>query len=82
MDRVKRIEAVLKKLNPDILEITDESYLHKGHRESSGGEFTHIRIKISDIYGDIPLVLKHREIKELLKDEFESGMHSLSISFK
>lgn len=82
MDRIKRIESILKSLKPNFLEIKDESYLHKGHRESSGEEFTHIRIKISDIYRDIPLLQKHKKIKALLKEEFESGLHSVSISFK
>lgn len=82
MNRLDRIRDVLSKLNPDHLEIIDESALHKGHREAADAEFTHVRIKISDVYQGITLLQKHRKIKALLKEELESGLHALSISFK
>jgi BolA family transcriptional regulator, general stress-responsive regulator len=82
MNRLERVESILRGLEPEHLEVIDETYLHKGHREASDAEYTHIKITISDIYSDNILVQKHRKIKNLLKNEFESGLHSVTISFK
>lgn len=82
MNRLKKIESILSELNPDYLEIIDQSYLHKGHREATDAEFTHIKIIISGIWEGVPVLQRHKRIKDLLKSEFDSGMHSLSISFK
>lgn len=80
MNRLQRIEAILKEEGPDYLEIIDESAYHKGHREASDGEFTHVKIIISDIYPSLSLLQKHRRIKSLLSSEFDTGMHAISIS--
>jgi len=80
MNRLQRIESILKEKFPSHLEVIDESASHKGHREASNDEFTHIKIVISDIYPELSLVQKHRRIKSLLKREFDTGMHAISIS--
>lgn len=82
MNRLERIESILRSLKPQYLEVIDETYLHKGHGEATDAEYTHIKITISDIYRENMLVQKHRKIKNLLKKEFESGLHSVTISFK
>lgn len=82
MNRLERIRGILEALDPKILEIKDESAAHHGHLESPDAEYTHIRINISDIFADMKLVEKHRRIKDLLKSEFQTGLHALSINLK
>ena len=82
MNRIERIKSILQKLAPDYLEVRDETYLHKGHREASDAEHTHLKIIISDVFGDIKILEKHRKIKDLISREFNQGLHAVSISFK
>ncbi len=81
MNRKQRIDKILsKKLNDFLLEIIDNSSLHKGHNNFTGNDETHIKIiltqkdKISSNRLNI-----HRLINNLLKEEFKSGLHSLEI---
>ena len=81
MNRKQRIDKILsKKLNNFLLEIIDNSNLHKGHNNFTGKEETHIKIiltkknKIS-----INRINIHRIINNLLEEEFKSGLHSLEI---
>ena len=80
MNRLLRIETKLKQLTPKLIEIVDETFMHNGHiGYNSNTEFSHIKIIISDDFGDIQLLEKHRKIKDLLKDEFANGLHAVSI---
>ena len=81
MNRKQRINKILsKKFSDFILEIIDNSNLHKGHNNFSGNDETHIKIiltkknKIS-----INRLKIHRIINNLLEGEFKSGLHSLEI---
>ena len=81
MNRKQRIDTILsKKFSNFLLEIIDNSNLHKGHNNFSGNDETHIKIiltkknKIS-----INRLKIHRIINNLLEGEFKSGLHSLEI---
>ncbi len=81
MNRKQRIDKILsEKFNDFLLEIIDNSNLHKGHNSFTGNDETHIKIiltkknKIS-----INRLNIHRVINNLLEDEFKSGLHSLEI---
>ena len=81
MNRKQRIDKILsRKFNEFLLEIIDNSNLHKGHNSFTGNDETHIKIiltkknKIS-----INRLNIHRVINNLLEDEFKSGLHSLEI---
>ena len=81
MNRKQRIDKILsKKFNNFLLEIIDNSNLHKGHNNFTGKEETHIKIilkkknKIS-----INRLNIHKIINNLLEEEFKSGLHSLEI---
>ena len=81
MKRKQRIEKILSKSLKDInFIIKDNSYLHKGHNNFDGNNETHIMI-IIDIQKNntIDRIGIHREINNLLKIEFENGLHSLEI---
>ena len=81
MNRKQRIDNILsKKLNDFILEIIDNSNLHKGHNNFTGNDETHIKIILTK-KNKIPInrLNIHRIINNLLEDEFKSGLHSLEI---
>jgi BolA protein len=83
MNRIESIKQALFSLHPSYLEVIDESYRHKGHLGApTGSEYTHIKIIISNEWGDIKLVQKHRIINSLLQDEFRNGLHALSIELR
>ena len=81
MNRKQRIDKILSnKFDNFLLEIVDNSNLHKGHNNFTGQDETHIKIiltkknKIS-----INRINIHRIINNLLEEEFKSGLHSLEI---
>lgn len=86
MTRTERIRAVLTEhLKPIILEIRDDSARHAGHagvREMGGdanGE-THLHISItSAAFAGLSRVARHQLVMGLLKDEFRSGLHALTL---
>lgn len=80
MNRYNRIKQKLGVLNPHYLEIIDETKLHSGHRGIADPLESHFRIKINskELAGK-NLVTAHKMINNLLKNEFENGLHALSI---
>ncbi|MBO3762417.1 BolA family protein [Ciceribacter sp. L1K22] len=68
-------------LAPDRLVVIDESGLHAGHgpRMDGTGE-THMRIRIvSPAFAGLTRVARHRAVTDLLKAEFDAGLHALAI---
>jgi len=81
MNRKQRIDKILsKKFNSFLLEIIDNSNLHKGHNNFTGSDETHIKIILTKKNNiSINRLNIHRIINKLLEDEFTSGLHSLEI---
>jgi len=80
MNRIDRIKQKLSVLKPSYLEIIDQSLLHAHHNGMNGKQETHISINISvDRLKQEPLIMQHRAINHLLKDEFNLGLHALKI---
>ena len=81
MNRIKRIENILKKYLIDFeIKIKDNSHLHKGHNNFNGKNQTHILIYLnSNKTNKVNRLEIHKKINFLLKDEFENGMHALEI---
>ena len=80
MNRQKRIAHKLAVLKPHYLEIINDSHLHINHSESPGLDDSHFTIKISSTELEHKNRLQqHKMINELLKEEFSSGLHALSI---
>lgn len=71
-------------LNPHFLEIVDESARHVGHAGNQNiHEESHFAIKIATKELDnLSLVKQHRVINDLLKEEFNNGLHALSINIR
>ena len=81
MNRKQRIDKILSnKFDNFLLEIVDNSNLHKGHNNFTGKNETHIKIILTK-KNKIPRnrINIHRIINNLLEEEFKSGLHSLEI---
>ena len=84
MNRKQRIEQLLSsKIDDFLLEIIDNSHLHSGHNNFTGKNETHIKIILRNKTKSPTNRLKlHRLINNLLKKEFNEGLHSLEIKIK
>lgn len=82
--------AIIEKLNelqPDLLEIENESHKHAGHAGMAGAGNTlesHFNVRIvSETFDGLSLVQRHRMIYALLAQEMApGGIHALSINAK
>jgi len=76
--RVERIKSQLDNQFPDkqIIEIVDESHQHAGR----AGQESHFKILVvSGSFDGQSRVQRQRQINQLLKPEFDSGLHALSM---
>ena len=81
MNRKKKIESILKNnFSGWITKVNDISILHKGHNNYDGNNETHFSIilNMNNQNKESRLTI-HRKINELLKDEFNLGLHALEI---
>lgn len=81
MTRINNVKNILtKELKPSFLNIIDETSSHRGHRSADPNqEETHLKIEIKANLGNITTIEKHRKIKKLIDEEFNKGLHALSI---
>jgi BolA protein len=71
---------LVSRFSPSELQITNDSAKHAGHAEAGDGHETHFTIIIvSYAFVDIPRIQRHRMIYELLKEEFDQGLHAVAI---
>lgn len=77
MTRIERIKAHLTLyLNPTELIIEDESQLHHVPINAE----THFKTTVvSDKFNSLSKVARHRLVYGLLREEFNSGLHALSL---
>lgn len=71
-----------ERLQPDRLEVLDESWQHEGHAGANGTGFgTHFRVRISaPAFAGLRRVARHRLVYDALDDFFtERGVHALAI---
>ncbi|WBU54496.1 BolA family transcriptional regulator [Paracoccus sp. SCSIO 75233] len=69
----------LKKLNPTLLEVIDESEQHRGHAGWRDGGETHFRVRIaSPEFSGLNRVARHRLIHSTLGD-IVGRIHALAI---
>jgi BolA protein len=76
-NRKTRIEMALSSaLAPVHLEVQDESHMHS----VPPGAESHFKIMVvSEGFDGTSLVARHRRVNTLLGDEFQRGLHALSI---
>lgn len=80
MNRIERITQLIQDRFEGVsLEIIDDSHQHAGHKGHDGGDHTHLRIRCScQELSQMSRVNAHRALNQLLKDEFNSGLHAVS----
>ena len=68
-------------LQPQQLEVIDESAAHAGHAGANGTGFgTHFRVRIaSPLFAGKARVAKHRLVYDALQDFIDQGVHALAI---
>lgn len=80
MDRKERVLQLLTEEfsldgKPPQIEIEDESRLH-----SRGGAETHFKILlVSERFRGQSRIIRQRQVQQLLAQEFETGLHALSL---
>jgi BolA family transcriptional regulator, general stress-responsive regulator len=80
MNRQERIRRHLASLQPIALDVIDESEQHRGHGGWREGGETHYRVIIrSALFDGLSRVERHRRVNDLLKPEFELGLHALAV---
>lgn len=80
---VKRtIEAKLTEaLQPERLEIEDESHLHEGHAGARPGGESHFRVTVvSAAFAELSRVERQRLVYRVLADELAGPVHALAVS--
>lgn len=73
--------AITEALTPSRLEVIDQSQQHAGHGnvpDGSSETHLHIIIQAESLVGK-SRVAQHRAVMDLLRDEFDTGLHALSI---
>mgnify|MGYP001160810686 FL=1 len=80
-------EIIIKKLSlalsPLFIEVEDQSYLHAGHNEDAKNGGTHFKISIkSSEFNNIKPIERHRIAMNILKEEFNNGLHAVSFDLK
>lgn len=78
-DRITLIKERLASLQPESIEITDDSHEHAGHAgaRDGGGHFT-VRI-VSQAFSGQNLVKRHQAVYAAVGDLMNTEIHALSI---
>lgn len=67
---------LIEKFSPHFILVENESHRHSSEL---GGE-SHFKVVIvSDYFENITKISRHRQIYQLLSDEFHNGLHALSL---
>ncbi|ORX34037.1 bola-like protein-domain-containing protein [Kockovaella imperatae] len=76
-----------KSFNPSLLEIQNDSSKHSHHAPmkaiGGGSGETHFSLTlVSPQFDGLTSIKRHRMVNNLLKDEFDAGLHALSLKLK
>jgi BolA protein len=72
----KLTSLIVEALEPDYLEVIDESHMHNVPK----GAQSHFKIVVvSDHFDGLPLVKRHRTINNLVRPLFEGSLHALAL---
>ncbi|MCK5750188.1 MAG: BolA family transcriptional regulator [Oricola sp.] len=67
-------------LEPERLEVTDESHLHAGHSGAREGGESHFRLLIvSTSFEGLSRVARQRLVNDLLREELSGPVHALAM---
>jgi BolA family transcriptional regulator, general stress-responsive regulator len=73
-----------EQLEPQLLEVLDESHQHHGHAGANGTGFgTHFRVRITaQAFVGKSALARHRLVYDALQDFMDQGLHALAIEAK
>ena len=76
-----RIETKLREaLTPNLLEVRDDSHLHRGHGGWREGGETHFHVTVvAAAFEGRSRIDRHRVVNGLLSDELNGRVHALSL---
>ena len=80
MNRVERIRAALQAaLQPEALEVVDDSHRHAGHEGARDGR-GHFTVRISSqAFAGKPPLARHRAVYAALGEMMQTDIHALAI---
>ncbi|MCX4187641.1 BolA family protein [Methylophaga sp. OBS4] len=81
MTTVEQIKQALQKLDPERVEIEDDSDKHAGHAGNTGGGHYNLLI-VSQAFEGLPLIKRHRLVYDQLDTLMQTQIHALSIQAK
>ncbi len=74
--RLKLVEAFA----PDLIDVKDESHLHKGHAGARPGGETHFSVTlVSKAFDGLARVERQRRVNAVLKAELDGPVHALAL---
>ena len=81
MNRSERIHQTLSDaFQPTVLDVVDDSHKHAGHAGARPDGETHYTVIITAAaFEGLSRVARQRAVMDVLKPEFDSGLHALSI---
>jgi BolA protein len=84
LSRAQRIEELLKaQFSPQIFVLEDESSRHAGHAGARPGGETHYKLRVvADVFAGLSRVERQRLVYAALREEFDTGLHALSLDLK
>ena len=79
-ERLVKIEALLREaLEPESMELVDDSHKHAGHAGARGGAGHYDLTIVSDRFSGVNTVGRHRLVYEALAEMMPAEIHALSI---
>ena len=72
-----------QQFSPWVFELEDQSARHAGHVGAQPGGETHYRLHlVSDAFAGLSRVARQRLVYQALREEFDTGLHALSLDLK
>lgn len=79
MNTIEQMQQHLAALDPESLEIADDSAQHAGHAGAKGGGGHYQLIIVSQQFAGKAAVARHRMVYDALRDMMHEQIHALSI---
>lgn len=80
MDRIAEIRQRLEMaLNPETLQVLDDSARHQGHAGAAGGGGHYTVRIVANKFSGQPLLARHRMVYQAVNDLMPNVIHALSI---
>ena len=77
--RLERLTERLRSLEPDHLEVVDDSHQHAGHAGAADGRGHFTALIVSKRFTGLNTVRRHRLVYEAVGDMMTTDIHALSI---